>query len=228
MLIDISQCLYLNLKRYFRHLLQKHANQSCKIHPGAFIDRDSKIDKYNVLFKNSKIINSTIGSHTYLQENAIINSTDAGKFCSFGSNVYIGLPRHKLDGVSTHPAFYLFNTPLVKKFCMNNNFIPNPRTKIGHDVWIGFGACIIAGLSIGTGCVIGAGAVVTKNVPPYAIVGGVPAKIIRYRFNKKTRKEIISTKWWNFPDQWIFQNLKNFNFPHKFLYLCKINDSSAS
>ena len=79
---------------------------------------------------------------------------------------------------------------------------------IGHDVWIGYGAIIMDGVTVGTGAIVGAAAVVTKDVPPYAIVAGVPARIIRYRFDENTIKRLLESRWWDFPEDFIATKLK--------------------
>jgi len=100
-------------------------------------------------------------------------------------------------GSSQHPMHYLSTGLLSSKMSesMALNDLPN-YTVIGHDVWIGLNAVIMNGVNVGTGAVIGAGAIVTKDVPPYAIVGGVPAKVIKYRFDEETIEQLLSSRWW--------------------------------
>lgn len=124
-----------------------------------------------------------IGDYTYINENSYIENCSIGKYCSISSNVHINPAQHNISTFSSHP--YVCNNPINKK------------TIIKNDVWIGLNAVIMDGLTIGNGAIIGANAVVTKNVPDYAIVGGCPAKIIKYRFSKKKIKELIENEWWN-------------------------------
>jgi acetyltransferase-like isoleucine patch superfamily enzyme len=138
---------------------------------------------------------------TYVAEGTSVGFTEIGAFCSIGPNVSLGgLGWHPTDRLSTHPAFYSSRLQAGTTFVKNNNGIDNEtelqHTKVGNDVWIGAGCIILDGMTIGDGAIIAAGAVVTKDVPPYAIVGGVPAKIIRYRFDINTITALLKWRWW--------------------------------
>lgn len=154
-----------------------------------------------------KIYHSKIGKYSYIGQKSILNKCSIGKFCSISSNVYVGLPSHPTTFVSTSPLFLngknIFNFHF--SFLEHTNLVD---TKIGNDVWIGTNALIKSGVIIGDGAVIGAGSVVTKNVPPYAIVAGCPAQIIRSRFNEETIAKLITTKWWD----WDPKKIKLHNF----------------
>ncbi|WP_244169974.1 MULTISPECIES: CatB-related O-acetyltransferase [Listeria] len=139
-----------------------------------------------------------LGDYSYVNKGAIIASGEIGKYCSIGAYSFIGLDEHPLDHFSTSPFTYqkgdLFGTNQPW-----NSFSAPPI--IGHDVWIGSTAVVLQGVKVGTGAVVGAGAIVTKDVPPYAIVGGNPAKIIRYRFPEVTRGKLLEQEWWNVPPE---------------------------
>ena len=149
----------------------------------------TKLGKNTVVNMYSNIDSQTsIGNYTYIGKNTSITKTKIGNYCSIADGVYIGQGEHDLSKISTSVQFYqnAFNE-LTKNKCI-----------IENDVWIGANVCIKRGVKISNGAVIGAGAVITKDVPPFAIVVGVPGKIIRFRFNEKKIKLIVNSNWWNY------------------------------
>jgi acetyltransferase-like isoleucine patch superfamily enzyme len=155
--------------------------------------------------------NTKIGSYSYLGTNCKIHYTTIGKFCSIGSDVKIGLSNHPTETfVSTSPYFYLPDFNGNKSFVKKQYFDPIKPIDIGNDVWIGANVLINDGVNIGDGAIIAAGAVVTKDVKPYAIVGGVPAKEIKLRFTQEQREKLIALKWWDKELDWIVSNLEEF------------------
>lgn len=130
-----------------------------------------------------------------------------GKFCAIATGIKFIMSgaNHKLDGFSTYP-FFIFKRGWEEGF----DFASLPYkgdTVVGNDVWIGYGATIMPGINIGNGAIIGSMAVVTKDVPPYAIVGGNPAKIIRTRFDEATIEELQAIRWWDWSIEKISQNI---------------------
>ena len=156
---------------------------------------------FNRIYDDTILSNAKLGDYSYIGSCCKIYNTIFGKFCCIAPEVIIGgFPKHPLDKKSTYPGFYqkiptYFGVVPEYTFDLKEH----NEVKIGNDVWIGTRAMILDGITIGDGAVIGAGAVVTKNVPPYAIVGGVPAKIIKYRFSQDKINELLASQWWNDP-----------------------------
>lgn len=169
----------------------------------------------SIVHKSAKIesgtdfVNSSISRHSFCGYDCTVINAEIGSFCSIASNVKIGGVAHPLHFVSTSPAFLSHKDSIKKKYA-RHNYLPNLKTTIEHDVWIGEGALIKAGINIGTGSVVGMGAVVTKDVPPYSIVVGNPARTIRKRFPDEMIIRLLATSWWEKEDaelvklgQWI-------------------------
>ncbi|RYE28211.1 MAG: CatB-related O-acetyltransferase [Sphingobacteriaceae bacterium] len=147
------------------------------------------------------ISNSSIGKYTYLAGNNRVFNTTIGAFCSIAENATIGHAEHPYNQFSTSPVFYKKDNALGTKKFYQQTIDEFTTTTIGHDVWIGYNAYIRSGITVGNGSIIGAGAVVTKNVEPYTIVAGVPAKKIRDRFNAGKIQQLEQDKWWNLADE---------------------------
>lgn len=175
-----------------------------------------KLGKYNTFYDNIQAINSSFGDFVYVSSFTSINNARIGSFCSIGPNVRIGLGMHPTHFISTFPAFYSSRKQCQLTFPNQNFYEEIGKINIGSDVWIGYGAIILDNITIGDGAVIGAGAVVTRNVPPYAIVGGVPAKIIRKRYNDQEVYKLIEFKWWDKDLDWLKKNADAFQNPEKF------------
>lgn len=145
-----------------------------------------------------------------------------GAYCSINYTAAIGGANHPMHFVSTHPIFYTKKSAQELydiAFADEEVDIKDNKSKIviGNDVWIGTYATILPGVTIGDGAVIGAGAVVTKDVPPYAVVGGTPAKVIKYRFSQEVIEGLLKIKWWDWPDEKIRENAYLFYDVEKFV-----------
>lgn len=162
---------------------------------------DCIFSAYNRIYRRVFLRSCKLGNMSYVAEGTSIGFTTIGAFCSIGPNVSLGgLGWHPTDRLSTHPAFYSSRLQAGTTFVANSNELYKDKelqhTKVGNDVWIGAGCIVLDGVTIGDGAIIAAGAVVTKDVPPYAIVGGVPAQIIRYRFDINTITALLKWRWW--------------------------------
>lgn len=207
---------YIKSKIKYNLLIKKFPDS--KIYFGASIDKTSKLGKYSIVFKNTVFINSTLGVYSYIQKNSEIVNTKIDKFCSIASNVTIGLGNHPTNLVSTNPTFYDNTQPLMFSFAKDKEYESlSEVTIIESDVWIGQNVMIKSGVTVGVGAVIGAGSVVTKDVEPYSVVGGVPAKHIKYRFEKDIREGLLSSKWWDFDEEKLAVLASYFNQPEIFL-----------
>lgn len=164
------------------------------------IEKDVKLGEMCTVNPNSIILNGVIiGDYSYINYGSVIGpKTLIGKFCSIAYNSLIGLYEHPTNFVSTHPATYgIYGGKNL--FGLQDTFADKPAPIIGNDVWIGANAVVLRGVTINDGAIIAAGAVVTKDVPAYSIVAGVPAKIIKYRFDKETIEFLQNLKWWDLP-----------------------------
>ena len=152
-----------------------------------FLKRTEKIQntKYKIYQPASISSDVCIGDYSYIASSSHISMTTIGKFCSIGPSFLCGWGIHPLNGISTHPMFYSTRKQNGMTMSSIDKCTERKQITIGNDVFIGANVTILDGVSVGDGCVIGAGAVVTKDVPDYAIVGGVPEKLIRYRFSKE-------------------------------------------
>lgn len=161
---------------------------------------NSTIDSKTKLKSTYHILDSSVGRYTYVGMNALINKTKIGAFCSIGNNFTSGLGIHPTNGISTSPMFYSTLKQNGITLSLNNKIEEFEDVYIGNDVFVGENVTILSGVKVGNGAVIGAGAVVTKDVPAYAIVGGVPAQLIRYRFLQEQINAFERIQWWNFED----------------------------
>ena len=178
--------------------------------------KNSQFGLYNYL-ENAQISNSFLDDFSYVGSNSYVNNSTIGKFTCIGPNVKVGLGEHPTKiFVSVHPIFYSKSKQVGLSFVDENYFQEFNRTEIGHDVWIGANVIIRGGVKIGNGAIIASGSVVTKNVGHYEVVGGVPSKVIKRRFDDQTIQSLLKFQWWAKDLSWLkininrFHNVKNF------------------
>jgi acetyltransferase-like isoleucine patch superfamily enzyme len=179
------------LSTIFSKLLKKSRLSSIRlstIHPSAKVE------------SGSSVYSSSFGRYSFCGYDCDLYFAEVGSFTSIGSRVIVGSPSHPMDWVGMSPVFYKGRDSIRTKFSVFS-LGDVAKTSIGHDVWIGNSAIILSGVRIGNGAIVGAGAVVTKDVPPYGIVAGNPAKLIRYRFDTEIVSELEKIKWWELPDK---------------------------
>lgn len=184
---------------------------------------NSSIHKKSKINSGSHIVNSSFDKYSYCGYDCDINNTNVGSFCSIASNVKIGGGIHPMDWVSTSPVFYKGKQSLKVKFSPKDREKPR-KVIIGHDVWIGQNVLINQGIKIGTGSIIGMGSIVTKNVPPYSIYAGNPAKLIRYRFDSDLIDSLLKSQWWMLDDNQLNKISDYISQPKTFLEMFQKNN----
>jgi phosphonate metabolism protein (transferase hexapeptide repeat family) len=174
--------------------------------------RETQIGAQCEVLAETYIEYSELGDFSYLGEHCCVADAQIGRFTAIANHVRIGAPNHPMDRASQHrftycPEYYDAQAE------RDNGFFAERRADrviIGNDVWIGHGVIVLPGVAVGDGAVLAAGAVVTKDVPPYTIVGGVPAKVIRARFAANIAAQLQAIAWWNWPLEKLMANLADF------------------
>lgn len=207
------------LKSYLKRLLFKYKNKSKHVifDKGCEVTKFTQFEGYNRLGKNA-YFSGKLGYGSYIGERCHIIA-DIGRYCCIAPSVETAIGNHPTkDFVSIHPAFFSKNHPCGFSYASEQKYDELPkRIKIGNDVWIGAKSVILGGVEIGDGAVVAAGAVVTKDVPPYAIVGGVPARIIKYRFEPEQIEKLLESKWWERTSDELRKTANSFSDVSEFL-----------
>lgn len=164
------------------------------------IFQEAVIDKTAAICSGVRFYRGKIGKYSYIGNNSFVSDTDIGSFTSISTDCYIGGTSHPTDWVSTSPVFHKWENIMKKNFA-RHEFEIFKRTTIGNDVWIGNRVMVKAGVKIADGAVIGMGSIVTKDIGPYEIWAGNPARMIRKRFDDETIATLEEMKWWNWNDE---------------------------
>jgi phosphonate metabolism protein (transferase hexapeptide repeat family) len=174
--------------------------------------REANIGRRCEVLQHTRIEYASLGDYSYLGENCDVADAVIGKFTAIANSVRIGAPNHPMGRASQHrftycPEYYDATAARDRDFFAERR---GDRVIVGNDVWIGHAAILLPGVIVGDGAVIAAGAVVSRDVEPYTIVGGVPARAIRKRFDASVAESLRRIAWWNWPDELIFERLGDF------------------
>lgn len=160
---------------------------------------DSRFGRSTKVYAPFFLHGVSLGDYSYIARNAHISHCEIGKFCSIGPNFCCGQGIHPTNGISTSPMFYSTARQNGVSLCKKGKVQEFKRVQIGNDVFVGANVTVLDGVRIADGAVIGAGAVVVDDIPPYAVAVGVPAKVVKYRFDKETIASLLERKWWDDP-----------------------------
>jgi len=174
--------------------------------------RETTIGRCCEVLGDSALEYSELGDYSYLGPGCVIADAQIGRFCAIAAQVRIGAPNHPLDRPSQHrftysPEYYISAAQRDHAFFQQRRA---DRVLVGNDVWIGHAVIVMPGVKVGDGAVLAAGAVVTRDVAPYTIVVGVPARQIRERFNREIAAQLARIAWWDWPAETIWQRLPEF------------------
>ena len=193
-------------------LLRSHEKNHLWVAKNCLIKR-CRFGFNNRIYENTRMVDVVLGDQSYVSENCHLNGVTIGRYSAIGPNVKIGLGMHPAKTfASIHPLFYSkTNSACPFPLTDRNYFTEHQPVTIGHDVWIGANAVILDGVCVGDGAVVGAGAVVTRDIPPYGVALGIPAKTVKFRFTPDQIDFLQSFCWWDRDREWIAKHWKDFH-----------------
>lgn len=216
------------IKNYIKLVVVRRKNKNISLASSANVNINAVFEGNNKIGPHTTF-SGRIGYGSYIGENSNV-SAGIGRYCSIGSNFNVLSGTHPTSGfVSTSPLFYSTdkqsNSTFATEQVFNEHLFADEKNQlgvlIGNDVWVGFGVTMMGGITIGDGAIIAANAYVNKDVAPYSIVAGLPAKEIGKRFDDETVDLLNSSKWWDKPEDWIAKNWRNFSDVDAFKELMK-------
>ena len=165
-------------------------------------DKKTVFTPYTHILSGAKLNNVRIGKYSRIGVDCQVRNATIGNFTAIGKSTVITVGQHPTNYLTFHSIFYKKgNWGWHDDWIAPIDFTPKKTVTIGNDVWIGRQCIIMDGVTIGDGAIVATGAVVTKDVPPFAIVGGVPAKVIKYKFSQEFIDRLEEIQWWNLPDE---------------------------
>ncbi len=200
------------LFRYYINFFYNYTNnvgRAVSFASGSVVKK-STIGDNVAIGQDVRFVNSSIARYSYISSSSKISNSEIGAFCSIGPGVLIGPGKHPTHFVSTSPVFYSPLRQCGVSFSDESRYVENEKTVIGNDVWIGAGVVVLDGLKIGNGAVLAANSVITSDVPAFAIVGGIPARIIKKRFDEDTCRALEGIAWWEWSEEKIQKTSSEF------------------
>jgi len=165
---------------------------------------NAELQSHVAVYNGCQLSDVAVGQYSYFALGSLVSMASFGRFCSVGPNLLCGHGIHPSNFISTSPVFFSTLKQCGVSFTDECHFEGREKIEIGNDVWIGAKVFIRDGIKVGDGAIVAAGSIVVKDVPDYAIVGGAPAKIIRFRFDSETIEKLLKIKWW----LWSEENLR--------------------
>lgn len=200
------------LKHWMRFFRYRWRYPGCRIAATAVVDWAEPPKGPVQVLDRATMLGGSVGRYTYISNHDFIINSRIGAFCSLAAYVAVGGGVHPArDWVSTSPAFFSTRAQCGATFVQENRFQEEVETVVGNDVWIGLGAIVLPGVKVGDGAIVGAGAVVTRDVEPYAVVVGSPARTVRKRFADEDVAWLLKTRWWDRDDAWLQANSDAFS-----------------
>lgn len=222
----ISKLIPSEIKRVLKIIIFKSRNRTVRLNGKSNISLNTKMGLNCSLGPFTKLDSAIVGDYTYFAGESTLYNVEIGSFCSIGPGCRIGLGSHPTDLISTSPIFYSTLGQLPEVWTDKPFYEELKPITIENNVWIGANVTVLDGIKIGEGAICAAGSVVNKDVPPYSIVGGVPAKIIKYRFDEDVIKEILRLNLFSRDRKWLKENMVGLITPDKIFEKFKGTDKN--
>ncbi len=203
---------------------RRRVGNDIRLFAGIELDEKSVLESPVRIAPNTMVYGSSIGCYSYVGAHSVIQGATIGKFCSGAWGITVGASAHPLDRATTHTFPWRSQDG---EFVKNEDLTAEP-VRVGHDVWIGCDCVILSGVTIGNSAVIAAGAVVTHDVPAYAVVMGAPARVVRFRYDDAVRKRMSSLSWWDWPRDVLRQHVELFKAPLTDAVIAALEDLARS
>jgi acetyltransferase-like isoleucine patch superfamily enzyme len=216
LIYNFARYLISVVKKLFRTPFAILRYREVSIARGVVVAGNCEFGENVKIYENSVLSNVSVNDYSYIGGDCRLKNCVVGKFCSVGTEIQIGVGMHPIDKISTYPGFYSSQATGSVRIGQDLSVSEFEEVEIGNDVWIGNRVIVLDGVKIGNGSVIAAGSVVTKNVEPYSIVAGVPARMIKMRFSQGEIDFLQRFKWWDRGLDYCVENADLFNNPERF------------